>query len=446
MAAKTQQQTPAQTTAQQGGASGQAQTTGGTGRGNRAAADKLLKGGGGGKPNVNLTGASDANGFMRGVSAAMDAAVPNRGSFASLAVAGSIPLYTNGAASVRFEPSLGMQISREMSGEFAVTIDAKAQIKAEAGTNGWGWIPALKGHIAGHLRGALKIVGDSSTEIMREFMLLMRTVMEAACDAAGAPRDVKSIMCNAIMGDSTKAATVKGMDSGDSVTSTFGIGGEIGGSIGNNSAAAGYEYTNTTSITNKDSNPNAAEVTSSGQHAVTIQGTFESKKLGVKTNPKVVFILANGGLKEFFVGLSVDKEMKLSEFGPLVLMGTEWATDFGMAIKGLVRDAARRSNRSEVARISSLVGGLSFGPEALKYTAFGDQLKQWSRSPEFAGKSSQSITFGVAAQAGWSKAKGANAQGALKTSRSFKLGGAGSPLSIEAKSGDTIAELKAAAR
>jgi len=424
-------------------ATGQANTqqapavTQGNGQGNQAAIDKLAgKQPASQKPGVNLGAVQDGAGFMKAAGVALDAAVPSPGSFASIKVSGKLPIWSSGAATAYLEPALSLQVARTNEGKFEVTLSSEIGLKAEAGTGGGKWWPKFLAYFKGYVKGSMKIVGDSAAEIFRQFMLTVRMVVEGACDAAGAPGEIKSMMANGVMSGATKDATVKGMDKDDSVTVSIGGGVEAGANTSFGSASAGVDVDFSKKITNKDGNPNAVEVGSTT--SVTVKGSFTLKKLGLKVDPKVTFVFAGGKLDEWFVGISASKSMKLGEFSALALMGTEWATEASLAIINLIKDAAGKSKRSELAQISSLVGGLSFGPEALKYTAFGNQLKKAATAPDFAGKSSMQITFGLSAQAGWSKSKGANAKGAINSESSWKLGDGNSPLTIEAKSGEPI--------
>ena len=123
-------------------------------------------------------------------------------------------------------------------------------------------------------------------------------------------------------------------------------------------------------------------------------------------------------------------------------MGAEWATEFSVGMINLIRNTANKGTRSQGGLTADLVNGMSFGPEAVKYSVFGDQLKNWAQSPAFAGESQQKIDFGINAQAGWSKKFGGNFIGAVSSVRSFKLGGGDGPLSIEASKGDNIASIR----
>ena len=431
-----------QTPAQGAGATSQANTQSqapAAGAGNQAAIDQLAgKSGGAKKPAVDMGAVNSGASFMGAASKAMDAAVPSAGSFASLKISGRIPIASVAVAAAYIEPSLEMQLARSATGEFEVTLSSQIGLRAEAGSNGGGWWPKFMAYFKGYVKGSLKIVGDSAGEIMRQFMLTLRLVIEGACDAAGAPSSIKGMMSNGILSAESKKATIEGMDSGDSITASVGGGVEAGAEasvLGGASATAEVNFTK--KIENADGNRSALEI--SNNTSVTVKGSFEHKKLGVKITPNVTFVFAGGKLTEFFVGISASKSMKLGDFSELTLMGAEWATEFGLAMKELIKDAANKSRRSEVAQISSLVGGLAFGPEAVKYTAFGQQLKSAARAPSFASQSAMQISYSIAAQAGWSQKKGINGKGSLNSDSSFTLGGKTSPLSIEVKSGQPIA-------
>ena len=418
-------------------------TSAGPTRGNQAAVDKLGTTEPAAAPPVSLGDVGDANSFMAAASKAMDAALPTNGSFSKLSIAGSIPLATTGAASIVFSPSLDMQVARERTGEFSAMIAAKAQIKASAGVEGWGWLPDFEAYVSGYLKGSIKIQGDSATEIMNLFMLALRHVMESACDAAGAPQDMKDTIAGAVMGDDAKLRTLHGMDKYDRVMASVGIGAEAGASAGALGGSVGADLSHTTMLTNTDADRDNVDVKSFGRASVSVTGSFKMQSVPVKASPKVTFVMGGDGkLVEWFVALGATGTLTAGEFAPAVLMGAEWATEFSVALSNMIRNAANKGARSDAGMVSDIVSGMSFGPEAVTYTVFGDNLKRWAQSPAFAGESSQKIDFGVNAQAGWSKWFGANVSGALSSVRSFKLGGGDGPLSIEASKGDNIASVR----
>jgi hypothetical protein len=221
-----------QTPAQGAGATSQANTQSqapASGAGNQAAIDQLTgKSGGAKKPAVDMGAVNSGASFMGAASKAMDAAVPSAGSFASLKISGRIPIASVAVASAYIEPSLEMQLARSATGEFEVTLSSQIGLRAEAGSNGGGWWPKFMAYFKGYVKGSLKIVGDSAGEIMRQFMLTLRLVVEGACDAAGAPNSIKDMMSNGILSAESKKATIEGMDSGDSITASIGGGVEAG--------------------------------------------------------------------------------------------------------------------------------------------------------------------------------------------------------------------------
>jgi hypothetical protein len=260
------------------------------------------------------------------------------------------------------------------------------------------------------------------------------------------PEKIAKMLRQGIMSDATREEVIANMDENDGVTASFGIGGEVGGKWNDNSAGVGLDYKRTTELKNKNGK---LDTSSKGQTSVTVKGSFKAKRLPVKSiNPAITFVFANGGVSEVFVGLSSSGEMDSEKFSAIALMGTEWAVDVGMAIKGVITDAMGKTNRSEIAQIRQGVDAVSFGPEAVEYTAFGQQLQKVAASnPRFQdtegnGQSKQKIEFGISAQAGWSKKKSWNAKGALTTAKSWTLGSSKSPLQVEAKSGQTIASAK----
>ncbi|HCH62936.1 MAG: hypothetical protein CL927_05685 [Deltaproteobacteria bacterium] len=417
-------------------------STGGD-RGNQAAAQQLAPAAEEESPSVTLGDVGDANSFMSAASRAMDAALPTVGSFAKISVAGNIPLVTYGVADITFSPSLDLQVARERTGGYSAMIAAKVQLKAKAGQEGWGWFPDFEAYVSGYLKGSLKIQGDSATEIMRLFMLAVRHTMEAACDAAGAPEGIKENIAGAIMGEDTKQETLHGMDKYDRVIASVGLGAEAGASAGAFSGSVGADLSHTTMLTNKDGDMDNAEVNSFGRASFTVSGSMSLPSLPIKISPKISFIMGTDGKPvEWFVAMGATGTMTAGEFAPIALMGADWATEFSIAMGNMIRNAANKGARSESGMITDIVNGLSFGPEAVTYTVFGDQLKKWAVSPAFAGESQQKIEFGINAQAGWSKFFGANCSGALSSVRSFKLGGGDGPLSIEASKGDNIAQFR----
>jgi hypothetical protein len=335
-----------------------------------------------------------------------------------------------------------MQIAREHTGEMSAMIGTKVNIKAEAGREGWGWFPDFKAYVQGYLKGSIKIQGDSAQEIMQIFMLSVRRTLEAACDATGAPADIREAIGTAVMGEEARLDTLANMDRGDKAMASVAVGAEAGASVGSVKGSVGAELSRTTMLTNNDGDRENAEVKSFGRSSVTVSGRFSMSELPVNVSPKVTFVMGgDGSLVEWYVALGAEGTLAAGEFAPIVLMGAEWATEFSVAMGNLVRNAAREGARSSAGLTSDIISGLSFGPEAVKYTAFGDQLKNWAASPAFAEQSSQKVTFGVNAQAGWSKWKGVNCKGAVSSMRSFALGGDGGPLKIEASRGDNIAYL-----
>jgi hypothetical protein len=418
-------------------------TSSSTDRGNQAAVAQLSAANQDVAAPITLGDVGDANSFMAAASSALDAALPTIGSFAKLSVAGKIPLVTAGVAEVAFSPSLDMQVARERTGEFSAMIAAKIEIKASAGKEGWGWLPDFEAYVSGNLQGSLKIQGDSATEIMNLFMLSVRHTMEAACDAAGAPEDIKDTIAGAVMGEDAKLATLHGMDKYDRVIASVGVGAEAGAKAGDFGGSVGANLSHTTMLSNNDEDRDNADVKSFGRASVTVSGSFSMQSLPLKVAPKVTFVMGtDGSLVEWFVALGATGTLTAGEFAPVVLMGAEWATEFSVAMGNMIRNAASKGARSETGMIADIVSGLSFGPEAVKYSVFGDKLRDWSTSPAFAGESQQKIEFGVNAQAGWSSFFGANVNGSISSVRSFKLGGGAGPLTIEASKGDNIASVR----
>jgi len=444
-------QTTQQTTTNQSNqGSSTSTTTGSNGPGNQAI-NQMTPGAQGQAPAVNLSGAQDANGFMSAASAALDAAVPTNGSFTSLTVTGNIPLWKDptGTAGITLSPSINLQAARAETGEFEVTIGSSLALTAKAEKD-WGWFGSFEAFITAKASGSLKIKGDSATEIFREFMLTLREIIDGACDAASVPNDIADMLRQGIMSDATRSSTIKNMDENDGVTATFGVGGEVGGKWGDNSASVGVDYTHTTELKNTNGD-DQLETTSNGQTSVTVKGSFKPKKLPVKSiTPSVTFVFAGGGVSEVFVGLASTGEMTSDKFSELALMSTEWAVDMGMGLKSLIQDALGKTDRSKTAQLSTGIDALSFGSEAVTYTAFGEQLKSWAanntdfQDSQGVGQSGQKIEFGMSAQAGWSKKKSWNAKGGLTTAKSWSLGSSNTPIQIEAKSGQTIASAKTA--
>lgn len=419
------------------------------GVGNQALSE--LRGGGSEQaPAVDLANVSGANGFMRAASAALDAAVPTQGSYSSLAVSGNIPLWSDptGSAKITLAPSLKLQATRTTSDKFEVTISTALALSAKASRD-FGWFGKFEAFLSAKASGSLKLVGDSAAEIFDEFMLTLREVIDGACSAASVPSNIADALRQGIMSDSAREATIANMDETDGVTATFGLGGSLGGKAGKVQGSAGVDYSHTTTLKNDGNNQLDTSSSSKTKTAITLKGSFKTSKLPVKSiNPKLTIILGDGGVAEVFVGLSTSGVMDSKNFSAIALMSAEWALDMGVALKSFVQGALGTADRSVVAQLSQGIDALSFGSEAVTYTAFGDQLKSVAASnPAFqnadgAGQSLQKIEFGLSGQAGWSSSKGWNAKGALTSAKSWTLGSGSTPLKVEAKSGQTIASAK----
>ncbi len=382
-------------------------------------------------------GVKSGAGFSSAASKALAAIVPGPGSFASLRIVGKVPIYSSGAMNCFLEPALALEAAHTDAGKYEVTISSQLGLLAEAGTRGSSWWPKFLAYFKGYVKGSLKIVGDSAAEIFDEFMLMIRMVVEGACDAAGAPADIKEAMSSAVMSSASKQSTIRGMDADDSATASVGGGVEAGADTSFGSAKGGAELMFSKTIENKDANPNAVEVTAS--KSLTIAGELEHKDMGLKVPANVTFLWKNGKLDEWYVGLSVTKRMPIGQFSDLALIGTSWAAGFVNSMANLIRNAGTKGGIQGVGPIADLVQGMSVGNDAVKYGVLGKELKKAMASPDFAGKGGAEVNLGISGQAGWSRAKGANMRLALTTSDSWTLGEEGkTPLFIEARTGDTI--------
>ena len=387
-------------------------------------------------PQLNLNAKSGAE-FSSLATTALNAVVPGPGSFASLKIAGLLPIYTTGAMTAFLEPVLELQAAHTNEGKYEVTLNSMLGIRAKAGTDGGGWWPKFLAYFKGYVKGSLKIVGDSGAEIINELMLTIRTIVEGACDSAGAPDDIKEMLAGAVMSSAAKAETIREMSGKDSVT--VGVGGGFEGGVDTSfgGTKGGAEVMFSKTISDQDDD-DRLEVTSAT--TLTLAGEAEFKDLGFKLNGNVTFVWKQGQLDEWFVGISATQSMSLGKFSDIALIGTSWAADFTNAMANLIKNAASKSSQlNNSAEIIDLIGGISVSDNALKYSVLGNQLKSAAASPSFAGKSGQKVSLMFSAQGGWSSDAGANVKLALATADVWELGEEGStPLYIEAKTGDTI--------
>ena len=243
---------------------------------------------------------------------------------------------------------------------------------ASSEQKGWGWLPDFEAYVSGYLKGSLKIQGDSATEIMRLFMLAVRQTMESACDAAGAPDDIKQTIAGAVMGESVRQETLHGMDKYDRVIASVGIGAEAGASVGDFGGSVGADLSHTTMLTNKDGDVDNPEVTSFGRASFTVSGSLSLQKLPIKVNPKVTFVMGTDGKPvEWFVAFGATGTMAAGDFAPAALMGAAWATEFSIALGNMIRNAANKGARSESGMIADIVTGCHSVPKpsATRYWA-----------------------------------------------------------------------------
>lgn len=270
-------------------------------RSSSAALKKLTGGNSGAAAPVDLGAVRDGGSFIIAASAALDALVPGPGSFANLTIGGRLPIYSTGAMTAFLEPSLMLQAARTDKGKLEVTMESVLAIKAEAGATGSPWWPAFLGYFKAYARGSLKICGDSAVEIFREFMLTLRMVLEGACDAAGAPPEIKMAMASGVLAQNDNDATVKGMDTEDGVTVAIGGGAEAGvkTSVGDAKGGADLEFSKTISNSNGDNTPEVSAKTS-----VSLKGELELKKFGLKVTPALTFVFQNGELNQWYFALS----------------------------------------------------------------------------------------------------------------------------------------------
>lgn len=419
--------------------------------GGKSNSDEVTKklGGSSGKPPSGLQqkdlGVKSGAGFASAASAALEAIVPGPGSFASLKIAGKVPLYTNGAISCSLESMLSLEAAHTDAGKYEVTLSSQLGLLAEAGARGSRWWPKFLAYFKGYLKGSLKIVGDSAAEIFDEFMLTVRMVVEGACDAAQAPADIKEAMASAVMSADVKRSTIQAMDKDDSTTVSVGGGVEAGADTSFGSAKGGAELMYSKTIENKDNNPNAVEVTDA--KTLTIAGELDFKKAGVLVPANVTFVWKAGKLDEWYVGLSAAKRMTLGEFSQLALIGGSWAAGFVNAMANLIKTTATKGKIEGVGPIVDLMQGMSMGSDAVKYGVLGEQLKKAAMRPDFAEKSSAEVNIAFGGQAGWSKDKGANIKLGLSTAEMWTLGEQNkTPLFIEARMGDTIVSFEASSK
>ncbi|MES2638701.1 MAG: hypothetical protein V4850_04445 [Myxococcota bacterium] len=103
--------------------------------------------------------------FAKVASAALDALVPGPGSFANLTIVGHFPIYSVGAMTVFFEPSLLLQAARTAKGKLEATIELVLGLKAEAGASGDTWWSTLLAYLKAYVKGSIKIVADNAAEV-----------------------------------------------------------------------------------------------------------------------------------------------------------------------------------------------------------------------------------------------------------------------------------------
>ena len=88
-------------------------------------------------PRVDLDSAKDGPSFGRMAATILDAIVPGEGSFASMKITGTIPLYETGVMSVQLRPSLAIEASRNL-GKIKVKIGTDFTLRAQLdGSEGW---------------------------------------------------------------------------------------------------------------------------------------------------------------------------------------------------------------------------------------------------------------------------------------------------------------------
>ena len=253
------------------------------------------------------------------------------------------------------------------------------------------------------------------------------------------PNKIKEAMAGALMSKAAMQQTIAGMDEKDKVDLTLGGGVEAGvdTSFGTTKGSINFDYTK--SLGKDNASDTNLRVKSSNKTTASVGITFKAAKLGASVPCSFNLIYKNGVFDEWNFKVGLSKSMSLGDFSKEMLIATEWISDMGNAMSNAIYQANKGVNNPNMAQIAGQIGNMAIGPEAIKYTALGEGLKNVAASPNFGDKMGLGVKFDIKGQAGWSKSKGWNTAISLETSKSISLGKAGSsPLAIDLKSSDKI--------
>jgi hypothetical protein len=355
-----------------------------------------------------------------------------------LKITGAFPIYSIGVIDVKLIPALSVEV-RRTGAKLSATLASEIGLKASAGAEGGGWLPKFLAYFQAKIKGSLKITGDSAEEIFNEFLLTLRMVLENACSAVHAPDKIRDAMTNAIMTGESAEETIAGMDEKDSIDVTVGAGVDAGFDtfLGNGKASASYDYSK--KIGKENADDKELSVKDSSKAMVSLGVSQNVASLGAKMSGGLNLVFKNNSFDEFYVNAGISKTMSLGDFSEEVLIGAEWLTDMANGLSNMIHKANNQVSSPEMSRVAGMVAGMSIGPEALKYTAFGEGLKSLSGSSQFAGNMGMKVGMSATAKAGWSKSKGWNVNITLDTTKGMSLGKAGStPLAIDLKQSDRV--------
>lgn len=393
-------------------------------------------------PDLNVGEVESGTAFAKIGSQAIRALVPGPGSFASLKMAGKVPIPAGAAISVFLEPILELQIghTNDNDAKYEVMFSSQFGIGAKSGTEGSTFWPAFLAYFKGYAKGSIKITGDSPEEIFDLFMLTVRLVIENACIQAGATDSMRDAIAEGVMSGAHKTAIIDDMDKGDGVTVAIGGGVEAGAKtpVAEGKAGAELSFSRTLQDQNDDDRIEMESATS-----LVLSGEFTMEKWGgFKLAPSITFIWKNGVFDSWEFAVSGVVEFDAEKFQEL-FVGVTWAQDLVNSLANMIKSVGDSSERLDGTKLYGLISGISITDNLVQYSAFGSALKSAAQIPGFKDKFGQKADTGLQLRGGWSKEKGAMVGIALSSSKSWTLGEEGSPLFIEAKTGDTIFNIEA---
>lgn len=384
---------------------------------------------------VDLDQVKDGNSFKRMAARALDSAAVGEGSQASLTIKGTIPLYKNIGVSVDFIPSLELKAQR-LRGKLRASISTTLEFKASAGTEG-GWWPKFMAYFKASFNGTILIIGDDANEIFDEFMLSLSHIAQSACESCNAPDDIKESLVNGIMDESARTATIRGMDGADSVSLALGASVEGGVDTSLGGASLGANYTNTQRLGRKEGTDDI-EVNTTNDITGQIGFTFSAGKLGASVPVKASLTYRDGDLRSLSFSVGINKTMSWEDFGPGIMLGTDWLLDVVNGISNGIDYINRGLGNRDLSVLINTVSNLSMVDEAISYTVFGETLK--SAAANSAALSAidfaKQVSFGVDVSMGWNSWLGWNLSVVVSSTDSVSLGT--EALSVNIKKADQI--------